>query len=708
MRFLAAIIMTAALLFASTSVQKDDRAEVALRAAIDKETVDGDLKGAIEEYVKLAQSSNREVAAKALLRAGQCYEKLGNSQARTAYERLVRDFGDQGEVVREAQARLATLRASAAAPKFTKIRVPTKLPLEWGKMALSPDGQQLAYFSDGAVWLLPVHGASDPEIAGQPRRITEPVPAWYQANDIAWSRNGKWLVLFVLERPSQGPETSSIYLVPSAGGEPRKAAVPNQWDRFGDWVVGISPDGNRLAFTSRKENEDKSRNSVYIASTSGGTAHMVTPPISNQPEFSPDGKKIAYVGLLPNPDRDPEVPVGRQVWVADVAGGTPTLVFELPAQSRLHSPIWSPDGKMLAFLVASTVDWGVAPGIGCGLMFIVPISPDGRPAGAPTKIELPRKTGRRLAGWSNDNKIGLALPNPEVAVIYTVPASGGTAVQLTPKAASMPSWTPDGKRIYFAGRHHGTITNIEYVPASGGQIVRIPIRGPHPIQAVPPWGGPSVSPDGSKIVFDGLFYDAPVKIASHIFILPIAGGEVTERVTGLDDLGNACWSPDGKQIAFVGVDWRDEGSIYNIYVMPAEGGEPRRLTSDSDNVDEGYIAWSPDGKYLAFKSRDHKIRLFPLGGGPSQVLVEGVRCYWWGTGLAWSPDGAELAYTTNDRIWKVNLQSRKSEELKTGLDAIHMQMAWSPDGKTIAFCAGQGGDPELWLMSDFLPLLQRK
>ena len=194
----------------------------------------------------------------------------------------------------------------------------------------------------------------------------------------------------------------------------------------------------------------------------------MTPPTSNQPEFSPDGKKIAYVGLLRIPDRDPEAPVGRQVWVADVAGGTPSLIFELPAPGRLHSPIWSPDGKMLAFLVATVVDWGVTPGMECGFLYIVSIMPDGRPAGPPTKIELPHKTGYRLAGWSKDGKIGLALPAPEIVSIYTVPASGGTAVQLTPKQASIPSWTPDGKRIYFAGKHHGSIANIEYVPASGG------------------------------------------------------------------------------------------------------------------------------------------------------------------------------------------------------------------------------------------------
>ena len=93
---------------------KDTRAEVALQAAIKKEAVDGDLKGAIEQYRKLAQGRDRAVAAKALVRMGECYEKLGDAESRKAFERVVREFADQKEAVEEARKHL--VRKAAQAP----------------------------------------------------------------------------------------------------------------------------------------------------------------------------------------------------------------------------------------------------------------------------------------------------------------------------------------------------------------------------------------------------------------------------------------------------------------------------------------------------------------------------------------------------------------------------------------------------------------
>ena len=91
---LLALIGVGTILAAGVAAQQApkqaDRPDVELQAAVRAETVDGNLKGAIELYQKLSKSSDRAVAAQALVRMGQCYEKLGSTEARQAYERAVR------------------------------------------------------------------------------------------------------------------------------------------------------------------------------------------------------------------------------------------------------------------------------------------------------------------------------------------------------------------------------------------------------------------------------------------------------------------------------------------------------------------------------------------------------------------------------------------------------------------------------------------
>jgi Tol biopolymer transport system component len=324
-------------------------------------------------------------------------------------------------------------------------------------------------------------------------------------------------------------------------------------------------------------------------------------------------------------------------------------------------------------------------------------------------IKLPQKTWRKPAGWCPDNRIGLVFSSSELTAIYSVPASGGKAVQLTAKWATMPSWTPDGKWIYFMGAHQEESGNIEFVPAEGGKVTRIPVRGSHPLQPGYPGGGISISPDGKKILFQGRFYAAPVERLPHMFTIPIEGGEVTELDTGMKLFSYPCWSPDGKSFAFVGhqeiaIDKR----VTDIYTISASGGKAQKLTSDSDQVTSGPVAWSPDGSTIAFYSQDGKIKLLPAHGGPTRVILEGLKGRLDHSGLAWSPDGKELGYGLKGKIWKVSLEDGKNQEVQTGLDAVHEHIAWSPDGRTIAFSAWQGGEPELWLMSDFLPLLRPK
>ena len=85
-------------------------AEVALRAAIETETIKGDVTAAIEQYRRLAEGSNRAVASQALMRLAEAYRKRGDGEAQRVYERIVRDFGDQREAAATARERLQALR----------------------------------------------------------------------------------------------------------------------------------------------------------------------------------------------------------------------------------------------------------------------------------------------------------------------------------------------------------------------------------------------------------------------------------------------------------------------------------------------------------------------------------------------------------------------------------------------------------------------
>jgi len=119
-----------------------------LEAAIHREIVLGDLKGAIEGYRKVLglQGGSREVAARALFQIGQCQEKLGNrAAAEEAYRRVSEQYGDQ-EQAAEARAKLAEWKEAVAGPRNLNFEegTPGKVPPGWIALALPKDADFLA------------------------------------------------------------------------------------------------------------------------------------------------------------------------------------------------------------------------------------------------------------------------------------------------------------------------------------------------------------------------------------------------------------------------------------------------------------------------------------------------------------------------------------------------------------------------------------
>jgi Tol biopolymer transport system component len=564
---------------------------------------------------------------------------------------------------------------------------------------LSPDGKNLAFASEGSIWVVPIRGKVDPDIAGTPVRLTEATEtmrAWDMGDTLALSADGKWIAFNAEEN-----KKLEIYIIPSSGSEPKK--VPVDTDRGShvyDYRLSLSPDGKVLAFTSigGEEPGKGKKNYIYTIPVEGGTAKKLTDAMTNQPAFSPDGKKIAYVkGYLSK-----EGETHADIWVIPASGGSPVQVSDCPS-GRARSPVWSPDGKMIAFLFEK-------PGQGNSSkeLWIVPVAENGRPLAPPAKIELPLETLHMVAGWTPDNKIGLQLMNPEHNAVYTVPASGGKAVQISPAGwPDHPRWSPDGKRIYFRGGR-----NIASVPAGGGEVTIVPFRSDEEIFESAPGGGNDISPDGKKFVLSGAKRVTRDKKRTgyevDIYTMPIEGGEPIKITKSPGQDRFPCWSPDGKSVAFIRYPEppKDNTYIMNICIVSAEGGEVRQITSESDKVFWSCIDWSPDGKLITYFSEDKTIKAIPVEGGKPRVIahVDKLSNHY---ELAWSPDGKKLAYTCEGKIWIVAPDRGEPVEVKTGMSAEASKIGWSPDGEKIAFTHWKGGEHELWLMENFLPLVKK-
>jgi Tol biopolymer transport system component len=154
------------------------------------------------------------------------------------------------------------------------------------------------------------------------------------------------------------------------------------------------------------------------------------------------------------------------------------------------------------------------------------------------------------------------------------------------------------------------------------------------------------------------------------------------------------WSPDGKQIAFVGV----TGKNWTIYLVSAEGGSPVRLVPD-DNLQETDPDWSPDGNSIVFG------RLPPIIGTSSSIAIHSfdlkkgqLSTIPGSEGLftpRLSPDGHQIAAMSVDlqKLMLFDLRSRKWTELATPSISY---LSWSRDGKHIYFDSYLVSDPAVY------------
>jgi dipeptidyl aminopeptidase/acylaminoacyl peptidase len=281
--------------------------------------------------------------------------------------------------------------------------------------------------------------------------------------------------------------------------------------------------------------------------------------------------------------------------------------------------------------------------------------------------------------------------------LWLVNTDGTGLIRLTsdPAADNNPRWAPDGKSLYFLSTRSGS-SQVWRLPVGGGDPVQI-TRLPLDVSNL------TVSPDGSRLAFSlDVFVDCPTLACtrerqdaqakkkssgriyqggagffrhwdtwsegqrSHLFVMPVAGGEPVDVARGLNadtpskPFGGTeeyTFTPDGRSIVFAArnVGAQEPWSTnLDLFLAPVDGSAPPHDLTAANTATDNLPAFSPDGKTLAwlamsrpgFEADRLRIKLMDLASGRQRTLAEE-----WDRspeGLQFSSDGRTLYATAED------------------------------------------------------------
>lgn len=381
------------------------------------------------------------------------------------------------------------------------------------------------------------------------------------------------------------------------------------------------------------------------------------------------------------------------------SGSAPAITPAPPRESLARLARSLPGTKTFVWSLLAVAVAGVAFGV-----YWLSSRPSARTASAPARV-VPLTSLPGVADsptFSPDGKQVAFSWEPEGSGnrdIYVKLINVGEPLRLTthPDPDASPVWSPDGRYIAFIRWHEGR-GEVLVIPALGG-----PERKLGTVDRGVDW-----SPDGKYLAIS----DKEASASSpSLFLISLETLERRKLISpppeSLGDYGPV-FSPDGRTLVF---NRSVSSGVDDLYLVPASGGEPRRLTFENRRILSR--AWMPDGREVIFSSeRQGGITLWRVaasGGQPEPVA--GVRGD--ALDLSIARQGSRLAYSqrySDSNIWRLAVAGATTQGAtgrdhapeKSSLKLIASSRRedspqFSPDGQKIAFASDRSGSNEIWV-----------
>ena len=346
---------------------------------------------------------------------------------------------------------------------------------------------------------------------------------------------------------------------------------------------------------------------------------------SAEPRISPDGQWIVYTVATPDMDANRNA---SNIWMVSTSGGASQ---QLTQSGHDSSPVWSPEGKTIAFLSSRSGDSQVYL-----------LSLEGGEAQKLTKLS----TGADVVKWSPDGKT-IAFTS---SVFPDCKDDDCNSKRDVEKERNKVKAHVAERLLYRHWTHwnEGKRTHLFVIPADGSGAPRDLTAGAD--YDVPPdeRGGPgdiNFSPDSKELCFTAVT-DKMEAISTNgdLFTVSVAGGEIKRITTQPGFDGEPVYSLDGKYIAYhAQLTPEYEADRWRVMLYDRQTGKSENLSEHFDrSADE--LAWSADSKTIYFTAENETQKplytMLPrVGAEPKKILADTYNA-----AISLSRDGKTLAF----------------------------------------------------------------